>query len=188
MVPPGRAATLHLPSPAAHLLLLPAAQPFLPFNPPFCPRHRPAAAGAGQHRRPSGGRRCHLLRRSQLLHCSHLLAGRLPTCCFLVRPTPARRCTLPKGEQADLRRCCCSSFRQGAALFRVRFLGSSSSGAPALFWLSDGQCRASTLPLTAGRRSGAHECLAKEAVCHRFCERRVFPFFFHLLTNRPLPM
>ena len=66
-------------------------------NPAFsCPHHRPLEA-AGQHRRPSGGRGCRLLllSRGRLLQCSHLLAARLPTCCFLVRDQPpfaAARC------------------------------------------------------------------------------------------------
>ena len=69
-------------------------------------------------------------------------------------------------------RCKAAKRRPGgpSALLLIPKLGavsgfpSSSSGAPSLFWLSNRQCRASTLPLPAGRRSTADDCLAKEGV------------------------
>ena len=163
MVPPGRAATLHLPSPAAHL---PAAQPLS--SPPSTRRSvlitglqqqegsiavRPAAAAATSSVDSSSS----TVPTSLQVASPHVVSSSDQP------PPAAARC------QRETRRtfgAAAPDFeaRQGAALFRVRFRGSSSCGAPVVFWLSVGQCRASTLPLTTGRRSAAHECLASEAV------------------------
>ena len=162
MVPPGRAATLHLPSPAAHL---PAAQPLS--SPPSTRRSvlitglqqqegsiavRPAAAAATSTATSAAS--------SSTVPTSLQVASPHVVSSSDQPPPAAARC------QRETRRtfgAAAPDFeaRQGAALFQVRFRGSSSCGAPVVFWLSVGQCRASTLPLTTGRRPAPNECLAK---------------------------
>ena len=124
------------------------------------PSHRSLLLVDGQqrHRRPPGGRRSHLLlRQDKLRGRSPLRAGRLPTCCFLVRPTPAAAAHSAKRRPGGRSALSPQQLDKEPASWE----SSSSNGAPVVFCRSDTQCRRSTLPLTTGRR------LAEEGLLSR---------------------
>ena len=157
MLPPGRAATFHLRHllrtfqlPSPYRLLL---QPAVLSSSPACSRRRAAS--------PS-------VRRPPLPPPPSLPAPPLfpPPCSspphmlFPRQTNPRPPLHAAKGRPGGPSALLLLLISKPGAVW-VRFLRSSSSGAPVVFWLSVGQCRASTLPLTTGRRSGAHECWAK---------------------------
>ena len=131
------------------------------------PSHRSLLLVDGQrHRRPPGGRRSHLLlRQDKLRGRSPLRAGRLPTCCFLVRPTPAAAAHSAKRRPGGRSALSPQQLDKEPASWE----SSSSNGAPVVFCRSDTQCRRSTLPLTIGRRL-AEEGLLSRHLAKTPCE------------------